>query len=199
MSKLRPVVVCGPSGVGKGTLIARLKRDVPNAFGVAVSHTTRAPRPGEENGVQYHFVQREEFERGIAQNKFIEYADVHGNLYGTSYASVESQLEQGRTCFLEIDVQGAEQLKSSTLDPVFLFIRAPSLEILEHRLRGRNTESEESIGVRMETARAEMQFLEQHDGFFDFVIINDDLEQSYTAFRDGLFRLMPQLKQMQAE
>jgi len=178
MSKLRPIVMCGPSGVGKGTLINRLMADFPGKFGFSVSHTTRAPRPGETDGVHYNFVEKSAMEADIAEGKFLEHAHVHENIYGTSLAAVEAVATKGQVCILDIDVQGAEIVKKSTLDALFVFIAPPSMEELEKRLRGRGTEKEESIQKRLANAAGEMAKTEV-DGFFHAVIVNDDLEKAY--------------------
>ena len=178
MSKLRPIVMCGPSGVGKGTLINRLMADFPGKFGFSVSHTTRAPRPGETDGVHYNFVEKSAMEADIAEGKFLEHAHVHENIYGTSLAAVEAVATKGQVCVLDIDVQGAEIVKKSTLDALFVFIAPPSMEELEKRLRGRGTEKEESIQKRLANAAGEMAKTEV-DGFFHAVIVNDDLEKAY--------------------
>jgi len=178
MSKLRPIVMCGPSGVGKGTLINRLMADFPGKFGFSVSHTTRAPRPGETDGVHYNFVEKAAMEADIAEGKFLEHAHVHENIYGTSLAAVEAVATKGQVCVLDIDGQGAEIVKKSTLDALFVFIAPPSMEELEKRLRGRGTEKEESIQKRLANAAGEMAKTEV-DGFFHAVIVNDDLEKAY--------------------
>ena len=178
MSKLRPIVMCGPSGVGKGTLINRLMADFPGKFGFSVSHTTRAPRPGETDGVHYNFVEKSAMEADIADGKFLEHAHVHENIYGTSLAAVEAVATKGQVCVLDIDVQGAEIVKKSTLDALFVFIAPPSMEELEKRLRGRGTEKEESIQKRLANAAGEMAKTEV-TGFFHLVIINDDLDRAY--------------------
>ena len=175
---LRPIVMCGPSGVGKGTLIQKLMDDFPGRFGFSVSHTTRAPRPGEEDGVHYNFVKKADMEKEIAAGKFLEHAHVHENIYGTSLAAVEAVATKGQVCVLDIDVQGAEIVKKSTLDALFVFIAPPSMEELEKRLRGRGTEKEESIQKRLANAAGEMAKTEV-DGFFHAVIVNDDLEKAY--------------------
>ena len=176
----RPVVVCGPSGVGKGTLINKLMAEFPDTFGFSVSHTTRAPRPGETNGVHYHFAEKKVMETSIANGEFLEYARVHENIYGTSLAAVA---DQGKICILDIDVQGAEICKkAASLNARFLFVAPPSVEELEKRLRGRGTEKEESIAIRMANATKEMAKTEE-PGFFDLVIVNDDLEKAYAEMK----------------
>ena len=177
-----PCVVCGPSGVGKGTLLKKVKEALPNIFGVAVSHTTRKPRPGEVDGVAYNFTTREEFEKGIKNGDFVEYADVNGNYYGTSVKAIEDVQKKNLICILEIDVQGAKIIKDSgKLTANYLFITCNGgLDTLKQRLKGRNTENEEQIKKRLNTAEKELKFLTENDKFFGCVISNDDLEQSAT-------------------
>lgn len=178
----RPLVVVGPSGVGKGTLIAMLQREFPDKFGFSVSHTTRAPRPGEVNGTHYNFVDKATMEREIAEGKFLEHAHVHQNIYGTSFAAVRAVSRQGKICLLDIDVQGAEAVKKSTLNAAYVFISPPSMDELERRLRGRGTEAEEAVLKRLENARTEMA-KKDVPGFFDAVIVNDDLDKAYEALK----------------
>lgn len=178
----RPLVVVGPSGVGKGTLIAMLQREFPDKFGFSVSHTTRAPRPGEVNGTHYNFVDKATMERDIASGKFLEHANVHQNIYGTSFAAVRAVSKQGRICILDIDVQGAEAVKKSTLNAAYVFIAPPSMEELEQRLRGRGTEAEDAVLKRLENARTEMA-KKDVPGFFDAIIVNDDLDAAYEALK----------------
>merc|ERR1711990_301804 len=141
----RPVAIVGPSGVGKSSLIKVIQERCPGVFGFSVSHTTREPRAGEENGRDYHFVSRDEFQAGLQSGEFIEYAEVHGNFYGTSKASVNSVAQNGQICVLDIDVQGCRAVRSSELNPFTIFIMPPSMEALEQRLRARNTDSDEVI------------------------------------------------------
>lgn len=178
----RPVVICGPSGVGKGTLIARLMKEFPSVFGFSVSHTTRAPRYLEKSGVHYHFTERTLMESAIQEGKFLESADVHGNLYGTSVAAVEAVANAGKRCILDIDVQGAQAVKKSGLDAAFIFIAPPSLEQLESRLRGRGTESEEQIQKRLKNARVELEH-GKNGLLFDHYVVNDNLEECYLEIK----------------
>ncbi|GJP72577.1 hypothetical protein CLOP_g3292 [Closterium sp. NIES-67] len=178
-----PVVICGPSGVGKGTLITRLMEEFPGRCGFSVSHTTRKPRPGEEDGVHYNFTAREEMEKEIAEGKFLEKADVHGNLYGTSVAAVKKVTDSGKMCILDIDVQGARQVKASpALDAVFIFVAPPSFEELERRLRGRGTETEEQVEKRLGNARKEMD-AGKDATLFNHTIINDNLDAAYSKLK----------------
>mmetsp|Transcript_45921 Transcript_45921/g.147893 ORF Transcript_45921/g.147893 Transcript_45921/m.147893 type:complete len:191 (-) Transcript_45921:601-1173(-) len=176
-----PVVVCGPSGVGKGTLLTRLTAAHPSRFGFCVSHTTRSPRPGETDGVHYHFCNKAHMEAAIERGEFLEYARVHSNLYGTSFAAVRTVASRGKTCLLDIDVQGAESVKRSSMEARFLFIAPPNLADLERRLRDRGTETEDKVRLRMSRAKHEISYTER-PGFFDDVVVNDDLERAYSAF-----------------
>uniref|UniRef100_M1AEM6 guanylate kinase n=1 Tax=Solanum tuberosum TaxID=4113 RepID=M1AEM6_SOLTU len=133
----KPIVISGPSGVGKGTLISKLMKEFPSMFGFSVSHTTRAPRAKEQNGIHYHFTDRNVMEREIKDGKFLEFASVHGNLYGTSVEAVEVVADAGKRCILDIDVQGARSVRASALEAIFIFISPPSFEELEKRLRAR--------------------------------------------------------------
>ncbi len=169
--------MCGPSGVGKSTLITRLREEFPNAFGFSVSHTTRGPRPGEENGVAYNFTTREEMQAGIDRGEFLEHADVHGNMYGTSFQAIRSVSEQGRVCILDIDVQGVRSCRKAGF-PVgsYVFVAPPDMGLLEARLRGRGTETEETVQKRLAGAVGEMdaaRFM-----WWDSWNVNDDLERS---------------------
>lgn len=146
-------------------------------FAFSCSHTTRGPRPGEEDGVHYHFVTNEKFEADIAASKFLEYAHVHGNYYGTSIDTVASVAQQGKSCVLDIDVQGARQVRKAGLKAIFVFIAPPSMEELEARLRGRGTESEEQISKRLGNAQGEMDSMEE-PGLYDYILVNSDLTQA---------------------
>jgi guanylate kinase len=186
-STARPpaVVIAGPSGVGKGTLIGRLRAEYPDRFGFSVSHTTRAPRAGEVDGLHYHFTTADAMRAAIAAGDFVESAEVHGRFYGTSVAAVEKVAEEGRVCILEIDVQGCRLVREKGLPAKFLFVAPPSFEVLEKRLRGRGTEDEASVVKRLENARTEMDAKEEK-GLFDRVIVNEDLEAAYSELRDAL-------------
>lgn len=174
------LVLNGPSGVGKGTLINKLREEYPQKFAFSVSHTTREPRKGEVNGKDYHFVTHEQMEALIAANEFFEYARVHGNIYGTSKSAVQSVTQTEKTCILDIDVQGAQNVRRSAVagDALYVFIKAPSMEVLEARLRGRGTETEEKVLERLGAAKAEMDFADT-PGFYHQIIVNDNLEVAY--------------------
>lgn len=171
-------ILAAPSGAGKSSLIKALlekHQDTNlhnNAMQVSVSHTTRAPRPGESNGEHYHFVSREEFEQLIAQNAFFEYAEVFGNYYGTSRITIEQTLQQGIDVFLDIDWQGARQVKAQIPDTATIFIAPPSHDELRRRLTARQQDSDEVIAKRMQEAISEIS----HYHEFDYIIINDEFD-----------------------
>jgi len=171
-------ILSAPSGAGKSSLInALLKQDnqaSSRAMQVSVSHTTRDARPGENNGEHYHFVSVEEFKKQIEQNAFYEYAEVFGNYYGTSEAAIDAQLAQGVDVFLDIDWQGAQQVRMKKPSVTTIFISPPSKEELEKRLRGRGQDSDEIIAGRMAAAQAECS----HYNEFDYIIVNDDFDQA---------------------
>ncbi|XP_065044475.1 guanylate kinase 1-like isoform X2 [Musa acuminata AAA Group] len=178
----KPIVISGPSGVGKGTLINKLMKEFPSKYGFSVSHTTRAPREKELDGVHYHFTERSLMEKDIRDGKFLEFASVHGNLYGTSIEAVEAVTDSGKRCILDIDVQGARSVRASSLDAIFIFICPPSFEELEERLRARATETEEQVQKRLRNARAELDE-GRSPGLFDHILVNDDLETCYETLK----------------
>ena len=214
MEQYRPLVISGPSAVGKGTMINKLvnhynhkideavdshefnvdDKSIHDVFGFSVSHTTRKPRPGEIDGIHYHFTTREKMMEDIKQNKFIEYAEVHGNLYGTSYESVETVVKSQRICILDIDVQGAKRIKNDAtiLSPYFVFISPPSMKVLEHRLRSRGTETEEAIQKRLGNAQSEIDY-GTTPGNFDQIIVNDELSRSFQVMKSVLQDWYPHL------
>lgn len=180
----QPVVICGPSGVGKGTLIGKLMKDFPEKFGFSVSHTTRNPRLKEIDGVHYHFASRPVMTQEITEGKFLESAEVHGNLYGTSWAAVEAVADAGKICILDIDVQGAQAVKKSALKAKYIFIKppAPEEEELERRLRGRGTESEEQIQKRLRGAKQELERAKD-PSLFDYILVNANLDHAYVELK----------------
>ena len=173
MSKGNIFVISAASGTGKTTLVSRLVQQHPNVR-VSVSHTTRPPRAGEVNGQHYHFVSEEEFVRLAGEGAFLEHAQVFGNYYGTSYESVQSMCEQGYDVILEIDVQGAQQVRKALPEALSIFILPPSLAVLEQRLRQRQTDSEEVIARRLSEAVDEIQ----QALTFDYVVSNRSLQQA---------------------
>ncbi|WP_368018247.1 guanylate kinase [Olsenella sp. AGMB03486] len=169
----RLFVISGPSGAGKGTLLAELRKQRPD-LGLTVSATTRSPRPGEVDGTSYYFLSDEEFRRRIAAGEFVEWAEVHGHLYGTLVSEVKRLLAKGHSLVLEIDVQGALNVRKVYPDAVLVFIEPPSLQLLEERLRGRGTEDEASIELRLKNARHEMELADQ----YDVRIVNDTVDRA---------------------
>lgn len=178
-------MLSGPSGAGKSTLLKRLMKEHEGVFGFSVSHTTRNPRPGEEDGKDYHFTTREAMQEGIDKGEFIEHAEFSGNMYGTSKASVEDVRAKNLICILDVDIQGVKRIKETDLNPIYISIQPPSMEVLEKRLRDRQTETEESLQKRLEAARVDME-LSKEPGVFDAVIINDDLEKAYEELKEIL-------------
>lgn len=178
----KPLVICGPSGSGKSTLLTRLLADYPSSFGFSVSHTTRLPREGEVDGVHYHFTTVKEMKEDINEGKFIESATFGGNMYGTSKKAVDVVRDNGKVCVLDIDVQGVKQVKQTTLDPLYVFIKPPSVAALQERLKKRNTENLTSLTLRLQAAQKEIEYGEDPANF-DFVVINDDLEQAYKELK----------------
>ncbi|CAH1789430.1 unnamed protein product, partial [Owenia fusiformis] len=178
----KPLVFSGPSGSGKSTLVKKLMGEYKDCFAFSVSHTTRKPRPGEQDGKDYHYVSKESMEVAINNGEFIESACFSGNLYGTSKKAVEEVAKTGRICILDIDMQGVKSVKKTDLNPRYIFIKPPSFEILESRLRGRGTENEDSLNKRLTTAKEELVYAEQK-GSYDFIIINDDLETAYARLK----------------
>jgi len=171
-------VVAAPSGAGKTTLV-RLLLEQESRVHLSISYTTRGPRPGEENGREYHFVDNVEFQAMIARHEFLEWAEVHGNYYGTSLRWLREQLSLGRDILLEIDWQGAQQVRQLFPEAIGIFILPPSMEELTRRLTGRGTDSADVIARRLAAAQAEMR----HVGEFDYVIINDQLAQALEELR----------------
>jgi guanylate kinase len=195
VAKHRPLVVCGPSGVGKGTLLTRLLKEYPHVFAKSVSHTTRAPRAGEENGVHYHFTQPADLLQSVSDGHFIEHANVHGNYYGTSISSVAHVMDSGKICLLEIDIQGVLSVKRvATLHPLSVFIRAPTFEDLVNRLNRRGSETEQTMQKRLDTARNEMDFFYTNRHMFEADIINADFDDSYVKLIDTIQKLYPNVK-----
>ena len=192
----RPLVLCGPSGSGKSTLMKKLTDEFKEVFGFSVSHTTRQPRPGERDGVEYHFVTKEMFTKLVSEGAFLEFATFSGNNYGTSRAAVETVRQEGKICILDIDVQGVKNIKRTDLQPDYVFIKPPSREALEERLRARRTESEQSLAKRLAAATAEMDYGDT-EGNFDLVIINDQLEAAYSDLRQFMLPKISVILQQQ--
>ena len=176
MNKGRRIVFSAPSGCGKGTMLEEILKD--QHFAVSVSATTRAPREGEKDGVNYHFLTREDFEQRIADGKFIEHAEYCQNLYGTLVSEVDGRLEQGLNVILEIEPQGAMKIREKRPDAVFIFVVPPSIGELRRRLKKRGTESDEVIEERVSKAAWEISQAEK----YDYVIVNDAIEDAISDF-----------------
>lgn len=172
MSQGLKIVLSGPSGSGKGTIVKELIKD--EQFQLSISATTRAPRQGEEEGVHYFFKTREAFETMIAQNELLEHAQFCGNYYGTPKAFIEDSVKKGKDVILEIEVEGAMQIKEIYPEAVFIFVVPPSLTELENRLVGRNTETREVIDQRLGRAKEELALYKQ----YDYVVVNDRLVEA---------------------
>jgi guanylate kinase len=173
MATAKVFVITGPSGVGKGTLIRALRERVPG-LELSVSATTRAPRGGEEEGRDYHFLGREEFDRRAEANEFLEHATFSGNRYGTLRSEVERRLAEGTSVLLEIEVQGARQVRAAMPEAVLVFIAPPDPEALRERLEGRGTDPPEAIDERLRTAELELAAQEE----FQHEVVNDDLDRA---------------------
>lgn len=169
-------VISGSSGVGKGTVLKGFLQKNPN-FMLSISCTTRNPRPGEIDGVNYFFLTKEDFQNCIDNDKFLEWAEFAGNRYGTKKKYIRQCLDEGKDIILELDTQGALQVKKQMPEAVLIFICPPSIEALENRLRGRHTEDEAAIQKRMNEVKIELERAEK----FDYKIINDDLEKAIEA------------------
>lgn len=182
----RPIVISGPSGTGKSTLLKKLFAEYPDAFGFSVSSTTRQPRAGEVNGKDYNFSTVDDFKKMIDESKFIEWAQFSGNYYGTTIDSVKDVINSGKTCILDIDMQGVKSVKKTDLNARFIFVAPPSIDDLRKRLEGRGTETTESLEKRLGAAYAEMEYADS--GAHDVVIVNDDLERAYNELKNFIFK-----------
>ncbi len=171
-------IVSAPSGAGKTSLVAALLASTPDVA-LSISYTTRPPRPGEVNGQDYHFVSRESFVEMAGRGDFLESAEIYGNLYGTSQSWIKSEIDSGRDILLEIDWQGAAQVRRFFPDCISVFILPPSIRTLEERLNGRGKDSAEVIARRMQAARDEIS----HVSEFDYVIINNKLDEAAQQLR----------------
>ena len=173
------LVISGPSGVGKGTVLHDLM-NTQNNLVYSVSATTRNKRDGEIEGVSYFFKTHDEFENMIAEDKFLEYAHVHNNYYGTPKEFVENKINEGKIVILEIDVQGALNIKKNTDNGVFIFLAPPSLSELKKRIVGRGTETDDDIKIRMKNARKELKYIKD----YDYLVINDHLNSAITSVNE---------------
>jgi len=180
MSKTRGkiFILSAPSGTGKTTILRKVMENIKGLM-FSISHTTRQPRKGETNGVEYHFVDRHEFSAMRDKNDFLEFAEVHGNFYGTSRSAVSEQVEDGVDVILDIDVQGARLIRNGMeLDCVYIFLAPPDIQELEKRLRGRGLDSDETVKTRLANALGEMKAMDE----YDYLIVNDEIEIAVKMF-----------------
>lgn len=173
------IVLSGPSGVGKGTVRKALFETEGHNFTYSISMTTRNPREGEQDGVDYYFVSKDEFEKRIKEGKFLEYAEFVGNYYGTPIDMVEKNIQEGKEVVLEIEVEGAKQVKQKMNEAVFIFIAPPSFKALHERLKRRGTEVQEIIDERLAKARRELTLIND----YDYIVINDDVNNAADRIR----------------
>jgi len=184
----KTVVICGPSGTGKTTMINKLMSDYPNIFEFSISHTTRKPRVGELNGVNYYFVSKEEFSSGAKRGDFIESAEFSGNMYATSKQAIKEIQDKGKICILDLEMNGVKQIKrTKNIDPLYIFIKPPSIAELESRLIGRKTETEESLTKRLKAAKSDLNNRSITD-MFDTVIINDEVDEATNQLAKFIFK-----------
>jgi len=187
-------IVSAPSGAGKTTLVERLVEQVPH-LKMSRSYTSRPARDGEADGVDYNFVTRERFEAMVAVGEFLEWADVFGNLYGTSAADTERVLESGQDLVLVIDVQGARKVRRRGIETTAIFVMPPSLHVLERRLRGRSKDSEDAIQRRLQVARSEVAAFAE----YDFVVLNDEITAAVDRLRSIVLAERTRLRSMRTE
>lgn len=184
MSGGKLIVISGPSGAGKTTLYKHILNDFKDTLGFSVSATTRMPRPGEKDGVDYFFIDRKEFDKRLKEGYFVETATVHGNFYGTPKSEIDRILNSGRNCLLDIDVQGSRSIRKLYPEAVHIFILPPSVDELIRRLKSRATDSGKVLETRIANAVKEMEYRNE----YSVVIVNDDLEKAYLelkqAYRD---------------
>lgn len=185
---IQSVLICGPSGVGKGSLIAKLLNEFPNDVALSVSRTSRSPRVGEIHGVHYYFVDRDGIKKDIAEGDipYLEYAEVHGNLYGTRVDAVYDIHKQNKICILDLDTKGAQSLQEKKFPVYSVFVVPPSIEALESRLMNRGSETAEQRQLRLDNAKAQIEFGTQNRNF-NCILVNDNLDECYS-------RLMEQLR-----
>lgn len=190
MKKGLLIVISGPSGVGKGTVLKEFIKDEALKIACSVSMTTRNMRPGEVDGVNYQFVTRERFQQAIANNEFLEWTEFVGNYYGTPIKSVENLRNQGKNVLLEIEVEGCQQVRNKCKDALTIFIVPPSMKELEKRIRGRKTESEEIVQQRLEKATREMEMI----GDYKYVVCNEDPVLAASIIKVIILRYMENQK-----
>ena len=182
MKKGGVIVISGPSGVGKTTLYKRLLQEMSDTLAFSVSATTRCPRPGEQHGVDYYFLSRDEFEEAIQRGDFAEWAEVYGNYYGTLKSELERIMQGGKTALLDVDVQGGKSIKAAFPESYLIFVVPPSLEALRERIIKRCSDDPAAIQRRLDRAREELKMA----SFYDMVIENNDLEEAYTQLKKAV-------------
>jgi guanylate kinase len=182
----KPIIISGPSGGGKSTILAKAMKEYPDAFAFSVSHTTRKPRPGEFNGQHYYFIEKSEFERMITAGEFYEHAQFGGNFYGTSKKAVQDICNSGKICVLDVELQGVRNFKDSNFDAKYIFVRPPSMQVLESRLRQRGTETEDSIQKRLKHAEEDLLAVEKDSTLFDIIVVNEQLDKAYSDFLNAI-------------
>ncbi len=187
------VVFSAASGAGKSTVLNNLAKKIPELV-YSISSTTRAPRGNEKNGIEYFFLTKDEFKKKIDEGGFVEWAEVHGNYYGTSFDFIEDQMKMEKTVVMDIDVQGKVLLDRKYSDAKGIFIDVPSAEELERRLRSRGTDSEDDIKIRLQNAVKEQEFA-RFEGKYDYYIINDDLEECVAKIERAVRLVMSQGKE----
>lgn len=185
------LILSGPSGSGKSTLCKAIVEKIPNVY-FSISSTTRKPRDGEKNGREYHFLSQEEFLKDIEEGNFLEWAQVHTNYYGTSLKPIEKALSEGKIVIFDVDVQGHHNIKKHYgKSAISVFVTTPSKQVLEERLKGRRTDNDEVIEMRLMHAYNEMQHIDE----FDFLIINDDIQKSI----EGIVSIVQSLEYVQTQ
>lgn len=182
-----PVLLVGPSGVGKGTIFKALQKRFPDKFLPTVSHTTRSPRQGEVNGIHYHFVTKEVFEAMIENNEFREFEKVHENYYGTSYKAIQVISESKKIVVMDVDVGRAIKIFKNNVDVFIILLLPPNLDELEKRIRGRGTETEESLQKRLNTAKQELVRFEEHNEIWSLKIVNTVFEETVDLVTKKIF------------
>jgi guanylate kinase len=183
----RPVVISGPSGVGKGTICQKLFDAHPDIFALSVSHTTRKPRAGEVEGITYFFVSPSAFSSLITRDAFVKYTTFGGNYYGTSKQTIVDQTAKGLGVVLDIEMEGVKRTKASSINARYVFIKPPSFDTLETRLRNRGTEKEEDLQKRLAQAKVELEYADK-PGVHDKIIVNDDLEKAYSELGELVYK-----------
>ncbi|SCM20432.1 guanylate kinase, putative [Plasmodium chabaudi adami] len=194
MKKFSPLVICGPSGVGKGTLIKKLFNEFSNHFRFSISCTTRNKREYEKDGVDYYFINKEEFEEKIKNKQFLEYDNYANNLYGTLKTEYDQAENENKICLFEMNINGVKQLKQSEYvnHAIYIFIKQPNTNVIFNRLKKRNTETEEQINARMHELTREIE--EANTLGFDFFLINDEVEKAYSDLKNYLMKSYSHLR-----